>query len=191
MRFVWGMIAGLALVPVAALGLIYSGLYNVAATRPHTPFVNWALHTLSQRSIATQASAEVRAVPNLENEARIAAGARHYRDWCVTCHSGPGIEPSALGRGLMPRPPDLTATTHHKRTAAEQFWIVKHGVKMTGMPAWGPSTRSRDLGCGRVPTGAARYDAGAVQGVIAGSAQALSPGLAVNGAAAGCRAGQA
>ncbi len=145
MRFASGLIAGIVLVAIAALGLIYSGAYNVAATRPHTSPVNWALHTLAKRSIEKRASEEVRAVPNLENQARIAAGARHYREVCAQCHGAPGTDPSTLGRGLMPKPPDLADTSHHQWTSAEQFWIVKHGIKMTGMPAWGPSNPDREI----------------------------------------------
>jgi hypothetical protein len=45
----------------------------------------------------------------------------------------------------MPKPPDLAHSQHHHRTPAEQFWIIKHGIKMTGMPGWGPSTPDREI----------------------------------------------
>jgi len=118
MRLALGMIIGVALVVAAFLGFAYSGLYNVAATRPHTEVVHWALHTVAQRSIATRAMEDVQAVPNLNNQTRIAAGARHFREACVQCHGAPGATPSPVGKSLMPKPPDLAADSHHEWSPA-------------------------------------------------------------------------
>src|SRR3546814_19109352 len=54
---------------------------------------------------------------------------------CAGCHLGPGVERSELSQGLYPQAPELAKHSH--LGPAEQFWIIKHGVKLSAMPAWG------------------------------------------------------
>ena len=130
-----GLVAAalLALLGAAAVA-VYAGLYNVAADVPHTQPVYWLFETVRDRSIASRARNIV--VPNDLTEAnRISRGAGQYAEMCSACHLEPGMERTEISRGLYPRAPDLRRKTD--LTAGEQFWVVKHGVKMTGMPAWG------------------------------------------------------
>ena len=131
----WGLVAGALLVLVVAAAVaIYAGLYNIAADVPHTQPVHWLFETVRDRSIAVRARDVV--VPNdLNDPNRISRGAGQYADMCSGCHLAPGMKRTEISRGLYPRAPELRRKTD--LTAAEQFWIVKHGVKMTGMPAWG------------------------------------------------------
>ena len=131
----WGLAAGalLVLVVAAAVG-IYAGLYNIAADVPHTQPVYWLFEVVRDRSIAAGARDVV--VPNdLNDPNRISKGAGQYADMCSGCHLAPGMKRTEISRGLYPRAPELRRKTD--LTPAEQFWIIKHGVKMTGMPAWG------------------------------------------------------
>jgi len=86
-----------------------------------------------ERSIAVR-SRDIH-VPNLADPKAIAAGASEYAEMCTGCHLGPGVERSELSQGLYPAAPELARA--NGRSAAEQFWIIKHGVKMSAMPAWG------------------------------------------------------
>jgi mono/diheme cytochrome c family protein len=131
----WGLVATALLVLMGAIAVgIYAGLYNIAADVPHSQPVYWLLETLRDRSVASHARDIV--VPNDLNDAdRISRGAGQYADMCSGCHLAPGIKRTEISRGLYPRAPELRRETD--LTPAEQFWIVKHGVKMTGMPAWG------------------------------------------------------
>jgi mono/diheme cytochrome c family protein len=63
---------------------------------------------------------------------------------CEHCHAGPGVERAAWAAGMRPRPPHLTEKAAGW-SPQEVFWIVKHGVRMTGMPAFGPSHDERTL----------------------------------------------
>lgn len=83
-------------------------------------------------------------VPSLSDPSLVRTGFGHYRETCETCHGAPGVEPAEMGIGLTPLPPKLTVQGH-QWDAAELFWIVKHGIKMTGMPAWGPTHRDEEL----------------------------------------------
>jgi mono/diheme cytochrome c family protein len=127
-------IGALLLLVAAAAAAIYAGLYNVAADIPHTQPVYWLFDTVRQRSVAARARDIV--VPNdLDDTNRISRGAGQYAEMCSGCHLAPGMKRTEISRGLYPRAPELRRKTD--LTPAEQFWIVKHGVKMTGMPAWG------------------------------------------------------
>ena len=118
----------------AIVGFAYSGIYDVSASSSHSSVVAWLLSTTSH------ASAERRAkdieVPDLNDHDLARAGVNDFNSMCVGCHGGPGQTPEAMGQGLNPPPPDL-AESALVMSPAELFWVTKHGIKMTGMPAWG------------------------------------------------------
>jgi len=128
----WILVAGalLVLIGAAAVG-IDSGL---SADVPHTQPVYWLLETIRERSVEARARDII--VPNdLKDPNRIPRGAGQYADMCSECHLAPGVKRTEISQGLYPRAPELRRTT--TLTPEEQFWVVKHGIKMTGMPAWG------------------------------------------------------
>jgi len=118
---------------VASLGFMLSGVFNVAADDPHWAATRWLLEAARDRSIATRAGGII--VPPLGDPKQIAIGAEHYSQMCAKCHLAPGTESSELRRGLYPQPPNLVDASD--LSPQETFWIIKHGLKMTGMPAWG------------------------------------------------------
>jgi mono/diheme cytochrome c family protein len=73
--------------------------------------------------------------PALDDPAKVIIGVEHYAAHCAICHGAPGVPKGDIGRGLYPPPPDLGQAAE-VYNPAELFWIVKHGIKMTGMPAW-------------------------------------------------------
>lgn len=129
------LVAG-AVGSAAVLGTAYFGLVNVGADDPHFPAVHSFLAMARDRSI------EVRArdieVPDLKNAALIKAGAGNYNAMCIGCHLAPGVGKTELSQALYPSPPDLTKVGVGDDPAAA-FWTIKHGIKATGMPAWGKS----------------------------------------------------
>lgn len=134
-RLVAMLVGGALLAVIGAASLVvYGGIYNVAADVPHTQPVFWLLEMVRERSIAVRATSVV--VPtDLTDPKRIASGAGQYAEMCASCHLAPGMKRTEISRGLYPRAPELRRGRHS--TPAEDFWIVKHGLKMTGMPAWG------------------------------------------------------
>ena len=130
-----GVAAVLALALTVAVVAIGTGMYNVAADEEHTALVYWLLETTRERSIA--AHAKRLETPVLEDQQKIRRGAGNYDAMCAGCHLSPHAEPTEISRGLYPRPPDLTKVV--QSDAARAFWIIKHGLKATGMPAWGKS----------------------------------------------------
>jgi mono/diheme cytochrome c family protein len=119
---------------LAGAALIYSGVYNVAADERHWSLTSRFFETLRLRSIQRQAR-DV-APPDLSGDDLAVRGAVHYAQMCVMCHLAPGVENTELRQGLYPQPPDLTRL---KVDPAAAFWVIKHGIKMSAMPAWGTS----------------------------------------------------
>jgi mono/diheme cytochrome c family protein len=135
MKVIFWLVGLLLLVIVGAGVFIWSGAYNVAADEPHWPLTKYAMETVRDRSIAAHASGI--AVPDLDDESLIRAGAGNYDAMCTGCHLKPGLEKTEQSDGLYPAPPDLAHDRIDDPAAA--FWVIKHGIKMTGMPAWGKS----------------------------------------------------
>ncbi|MAC58401.1 MAG: cytochrome C [Novosphingobium sp.] len=130
----WIAIGILVLALVAGVTFIFSGIYNVAADDPHTRPVYWLLETARDRSVAAHAR-NVPPPPDLADPARIAAGAGLYAEMCAACHLAPGMERTEIAQGLYPAAPELARG--NDLTPAEKFWVIKHGIKSTGMAAWG------------------------------------------------------
>jgi mono/diheme cytochrome c family protein len=133
-----GALVAAALAIILGLGglLVYAGAYNIAADVPHTAPVLSFVNLVRQRSIAVRAAGIV--VPtDLAYPTRIAVGAGMYNEMCSGCHLGPGTERTEISLGLYPRAPDLSRGI--PLTPAEEFWVIKHGIKMSGMAAWGPT----------------------------------------------------
>ena len=134
----------LLLVVLAAAGAAtwFFGLYNVAADDPHwTPVRNFLGSTMDRSVAARDGDIEV---PPLTDAKMIATGAASYDKLCTACHLAPGMEENQLRAGLYPKPPSF-ARRRRPGNAKEQFWIIKHGIKMTGMPAWGVSYPDSDI----------------------------------------------
>ena len=131
-------------VPLLILGggalFVYGGFFDIGADTPHSEPVFWLMQTIRSRSIAVHATDQVPG--DLGDAKRIASGAAQYDEMCTTCHLAPGMKRTEVSQGLYPRAPELRRGS--RMTAAEQFWVIKHGIKMTGMPAWG-ATHDDDI----------------------------------------------
>lgn len=135
------------LIAVVFLGLLAgfyalnTGMYNVAATNKHwsitEDFIEWA------RENSIKAQAADLEVPSLEGDELLTNGAVHYDAMCTECHLAPGKKETEMAQGIYPK-----ATVFHEVEPAKDeaeklarskkyFWVMKNGIRMTAMPAWG------------------------------------------------------
>jgi cytochrome c553 len=136
-------LAGFALVlAIGGLLFAWSGLYNVAATAGHWPVTAWLLHFTMRNSVETHAMPLD--APPLDEPALAERGAGHYETGCAPCHGAPGSPANRIPNKMLPEPPYLPAAVDDW-TAEELFWIVKHGLKYTGMPAWPAESRDDEV----------------------------------------------
>lgn len=132
----------LVLGAAGAGAFIYSGIYDIAARRPHTKLVRSSLGVMQQRSV--QLHARNVEVPPLDRPEFVQRGLVLYRELCVVCHGGPGERRDRVGIGLNPNPPPLLRTAY-EWSPAELYWILANGLKLAGMPAFGLGKEQREL----------------------------------------------
>jgi mono/diheme cytochrome c family protein len=134
-----------ALLIVAAAGgalFVWSGVYDISATDQHLAPTYRLLDVAMRRSVKQRAG-EIEAPP-LGEPQQVRAGLAVYRAHCVQCHGAPGVAPARFALGMTPVPVPLVHTAR-SWTAAEMFWVIKEGIKMTGMPAWKYRMSNEDM----------------------------------------------
>ncbi len=136
-KYLIGAGAVIALLIIGGLIYMYSGIFDISARVPHDPITLWAMNTVRDNSIKHNADNNIK-TPDLNDSDLVKMGFVHYREMCVGCHGGPGIERSEIGQGLYPKAPSF-ARVANDWTPHQLFWITKNGLKMTGMPAFGPT----------------------------------------------------
>lgn len=133
-RTVLATIAALAtLGVVGAAGFIWAGFYNVGATQQHLQPVFSVLEVAMHRSVRLHArNIEP---PPLEDETMIRRGATCFHDKCAQCHGAPGVALGDIGKSMQPLPGPLVDATQNFYPR-ELYWITRHGIRLSGMPAW-------------------------------------------------------
>ena len=143
-KFIFGLILGLIAVP--ALGYLYfaSGSVPVATSAPPMPFER----TLARRALHARMDKEMPkgAPPVAADEPAYAAGAQIYKDHCAVCHGLPGQPQTAIAKGMFPKPPILLEGKGvSDDPAAETYWKVAGGIRMTGMPGFEKSLSTTQM----------------------------------------------
>lgn len=122
------------IVAIVAAVFFFGGYYNIAATEQDNGAVAWALIQVRQASIDRHATDTPPGT--LNDPATIQAGAKAFAArGCVNCHGGPGAPWAKFSEGLNPGPPDLKDVVGGLQPR-EIFWVVKNGIRMTGMPSF-------------------------------------------------------
>ena len=144
MKYVLTVVIVLTVLIVGSGLYVWSGSYNIAATAPHWSITLSFVDTLKDRSIEVR-SKDIHA-PNLDDQKIKELAFPHYHEMCRLCHGAPGYLPEEFATGLYPSPPSMTRGNIQKELSdAEIYWIAKHGIKMTGMPAFGPTHKDEVL----------------------------------------------
>ena len=96
---------------------------------------------LRLRKAAIPSDARKRTNPEPLSEENFRIGLAHFADHCSTCHGNDGAGDTDFGRGLYPKPPDMRLARTQDLTDGELFYIIEHGVPLTGMPGFGTGNR--------------------------------------------------
>jgi len=137
-----------ALLVLAALILVLCGGAWLALRRgfsaremPSVPEILMArqMRAMGISSGAKTARNPVSVAPEVMGRARA-----HFADHCATCHANDGSGETAIGRNLYPKAPDMRKQATQSLSDGEIFWIIKNGVRLSGMPAWGADTKEDD-----------------------------------------------
>jgi mono/diheme cytochrome c family protein len=68
----------------------------------------------------------------------------HFADHCSQCHANDGSGKTEMGQYLYPRAPDMRQPATQNLTDGELYYIIRNGVPLTGMPAWGEPNTDQD-----------------------------------------------
>lgn len=113
--------------------MLYTGVYDISATSKHFRPV-FKLLDIGMRESVERRAASAR-VPPLDDERLVARGPVQFRRHCVHCHGAPGVAPQPCALGMTPAPANLVQTAREWKPA-HVFWVIKFGIRMSGMPAW-------------------------------------------------------
>ena len=130
-----GMFLGLVMIALGAWAFLELGLFPIAASSGPDPMDELAPQ-VRDRAIK-RAARSIGALPGQAGPESIKRGLESYRGDCMPCHGAPDGSPAEFSQGLNPGPPPLEIEKVQARPEAELFWIVKNGIRMTGMPAFG------------------------------------------------------
>ena len=136
------LVATVVLSVAGGLWVVGTGAYSVAATEDHWPLTARLLDTLQRRSVAARAGALP--VPIPRGPEALDHGFEHFHAMCVECHGAPGFDRGDSGQGMNPTPPRLEEEAH-EWTDEELFWVTKHGIRLAGMPAFGPTHTDAEI----------------------------------------------
>ena len=135
--FLIGLIVGLILIPLCVFIYFATGSAPVATAAPAMPFekmlANSALHSHIDKEMP-------KTVPVPADEPNFLAGANVYRENCAVCHGFPGGTPTAISRGMFPKPPKLLEGTGvTDDPPGESYWKIANGIRLSGMPSFSES----------------------------------------------------
>jgi mono/diheme cytochrome c family protein len=128
----------LCLIAFATTGIVYVTSNGLSARGEPGPFETTMAR--ATRRLAMPANARTRRNPVPASAAALADGMNHYADHCATCHANDGSGDTDMGRGFFPKAPDMRLPATQDLTDGELFYVIEHGIRFTGMPAWGTGT---------------------------------------------------
>jgi mono/diheme cytochrome c family protein len=132
----WTIVLGIAIV-IAAIAIYGMRLIQRGFSAREQPSVAEAFMAQKARRWAMPAGAR-----NLKNPVPATAemlehGRSHWADHCATCHANNGSGQTEIGRNLYPKAPDMRGPATQSLSDGEIYYVIRNGVRMTGMPAWG------------------------------------------------------
>src|SRR5262249_30548705 len=141
MKFFSGVICGVVLTAAVPALAIYSGMLSMGASEKPSELEK-KVGTMAWETSAEKLGPKI-ANPFSNKAEALKVGFDHYKENCFICHAAPGIKSSEIAQGMNPAPPMLDDLAD--LTDGQLFWVVKNGIRMTGMPAFGPTHQDDEI----------------------------------------------
>ena len=140
-RFILGFALTIVLLPAGAIAYLRLGAAEVRADVAAPAWQRWLMDRAVRAAVRRRASGAPPS-PSVPGDDELIAGGKLYLDGCSGCHGEPGRPPRT--RAAFYFPPQLAYAGTHG-SGPELFWIVKHGLRGTGMSAYGPFNTDRQI----------------------------------------------
>jgi mono/diheme cytochrome c family protein len=141
----WSKLLLLALAGAAAVGggaFLVLVRHGLSAREEPTAMEAWIARE-TRRPATPRRLREARNPAPLTGEA-LARARAHFADHCASCHGNDGRGKTTIGKNLYPKAPDMSQPQTQSLSDGELFSIIRNGVRLTGMPAWGGDTADDD-----------------------------------------------
>ena len=142
-KFLTGVIFTLLAIPIFIFCYVKFGFFPVATDAPALPFEMQLAHMGLNAQIDKNGT---KTPPFQASKDDYLSGVHLYRQHCAPCHGLPGEPKSAIAQGMYPRPPELfKGTGVTDDPAAETYWKVANGIRLTGMPAYKKTLSEKEM----------------------------------------------
>ena len=141
--FILGFLATIVVVVAIIYFVLQSGLVPAGADAAPNRLEIWAAQTSLRATLEHEAPKGPNPVEL--NDANLIAGIQLYGQNCAFCHGTAKGDASALAKGLDPQPPQLATDGVEDDPEGFTFWKIKHGIRWTGMPAWGKTLSDQQI----------------------------------------------
>jgi mono/diheme cytochrome c family protein len=82
--------------------------------------------------------------PLPETDEVVSQGQQLFLESCALCHGAEGRGDTSIGRNMYPPAADMHSPHVQHWNEAELYWIIRNGVRLTGMPSWQSSISEND-----------------------------------------------
>lgn len=135
-------IAALAALIATGLLVAWSGLVPIAASSGHWKITDWFLHWTMRNSVKTQSA--LTTPDDVVAREGLVSAAGHFAQSCASCHGAPGVRPLPVMQAATPPAPNLQVNAR-AWSDRHLHWILEHGIKFSGMPAWAAKDRPDEI----------------------------------------------
>ena len=143
--FLLGIVAAIVVAAVGGYIILRSGLVPANADAEPGWLEIWAANTSLDAALDHEAPKGPNPVALTDDN--LVAGVELYGRHCAICHGTAQGKASAspVAKGLYPGPPQLATDGVEDDPEGFSFWIIKHGIRWTGMPSWGSTLTDEQI----------------------------------------------
>jgi len=136
------MVLGIVLAAGCVFLYFDLGYAPVATAAAPMPFEQFLARKAIEARMKKEAPADAPIPPDEHN---LAEGVKIYRDTCAVCHGLRGQDQTSIATGMFPAPPQFLAHPAKGGSVGGTFWVVKNGIRLTGMPGFGGSLSDEQI----------------------------------------------